>query len=69
MTAGSSEAALSRERIVELSKRHPLSDWAAQSALTPFPEARAQSAYLFDRDSSAISTLVPSLCAPTSVRP
>jgi taurine---2-oxoglutarate transaminase len=50
MTTGSSRAALSREQIVEWSKRYTLFDWAAQSNLTPLPVARAEGVYFFDPD-------------------
>lgn len=41
---------LSTSEIVELSKRHTLFDWAAQSAVSPLPVARAEGVYFYDSD-------------------
>ncbi len=41
---------LSASEIVELSKRYTLYDWAAQSAVSPIPVARAEGVYFYEPD-------------------
>jgi taurine---2-oxoglutarate transaminase len=50
MTAGNPEDALSREQIIEWSKRYTLFDWTAQSKITPMAVARAEGVYFYDLD-------------------
>ena len=51
------------DEIVALSKKHTISEWAAQGAVDPIPVARAEGVYSGHPKASASSTSTASSCA------
>ena len=66
MTTATTAAPMTSQEIIDLTKKHTLFEWSAQSKVDPIPVARAKGIYFYTPDTSASSTSTPSSCPSTS---